>query len=201
MNVLIKICGLKDIGSVAAAVAAGADCIGFVFHAASPRNVTPAVAAKLSAAVPDDVRKVAVTMHPTQALVDTVLAEFAPTTWQTDAEDFSTLVLPETIERWPVFRVGRPLPSPLPPRFLFEGAVSGAGQVANWEQARSLAAQAEVMLGGGLSPDNVAAAIAQVRPWGVDVSSGVESSRGVKDLQMISRFVAAARLAAAGVGS
>jgi len=199
MNVLVKICGITTPEALEAAVAAGADAVGFVFHAASPRNLAPAEAAALAARVPSGVKTVAVTLHPTQPLVDAVLAAFLPDVWQTDAQDLEGIELPPTIERWPVFRDGAPLPDALPPRLLFEGARSGAGAVADWSQAAALAARCELVLGGGLAPGNVAQAIAAVKPFGVDVSSGVEAAPGRKDPARIWNFVSAARKAAAGV--
>jgi phosphoribosylanthranilate isomerase len=98
-----------------------------------------------------------------------------------------------------VFRDGAALPVVLPSRLLFEGARSGAGEVADWSQAAALAGRAELVLGGGLTPGNVAEAIAAVRPFGVDVSSGVESAPGRKDPARILDFISAAREAAAGV--
>jgi phosphoribosylanthranilate isomerase len=95
-----------------------------------------------------------------------------------------------------VLRENAPLPDELPPRLLYEGAVSGAGRTADWSRAEKVARRAELLLAGGLDADNVAAAIRAVRPFGVDVSSGVESSQGVKCPTKIARFVAAARAAA-----
>lgn len=196
MNVLVKICGLTTPQAVDVALAAGADAVGFVFHGSSPRNVQPQRAAVLAARVPKRVRRVAVTLHPTQALVDAVLAAFTPDVWQTDAADFDALDLPARIERWPVLRAGGVLPALMPARFLFEGARSGAGEVADWALAAALAKEGELVLGGGLDSANVGAAIRAVRPWGVDVSSGVESAPGVKDPVRIEAFVKAARAAA-----
>ena len=136
------------------------------------------------------------TLHPTQALVDAVLAAFVPDVWQTDAGDFDTFTLPARIERWPVLRAGGVLPALMPARFLFEGARSGAGEVADWSLAAALAKEGELVLGGGLDAGNVGAAIRAVRPWGVDVSSGVESAPGIKDPVRIEAFVKAARAAA-----
>jgi len=198
MRLTIKICGLSRPEDVAAAVRAGADAVGFVFHAGSPRNVTPAAAGALVRGVPVGVLKVAVTLHPAQSLVDAVLHEFRPDVWQTDAADFASLVLPGDVTPWPVLRAGAAIPEALPRRLLFEGAKSGTGEVADWAQAAALAHRAELILGGGLTPDNVAAAVHAVRPWGVDVSSGVESAPGVKDPHKITRFVLAAREAALG---
>jgi phosphoribosylanthranilate isomerase len=87
----------------------------------------------------------------------------------------------------------------LPPRLLFEGAVSGSGALSDWGAAAALARRAQLVLAGGLRVDNVAAALAAVRPYGVDVSSGVELEPGVKDPQLIGRFVAAVRRAAAAI--
>jgi len=199
MSLLVKICGLTDEAALQAALAAGADAVGFVFHASSPRNLSPAAAAALAAQVPASVRTVAVTLHPSQALVDEVLAAFRPRVWQTDAQDFAGIELPAGVERWPVFRDGALLPAPLPSRLLFEGARSGAGEVADWSQAAALSARCELILGGGLTPGNVAEAIASVKPFGVDVSSGVESVPGRKDPARIREFISAAREAAAGV--
>jgi phosphoribosylanthranilate isomerase len=178
------------------AVAAGADAVGFVFYGPSPRNLVPQRAAVLASRLPKRVRRVAVTLHPSQALVDSVLAAFMPDVWQSDAADFAGLDLPARIERWPVLRAGEPLPAVVPARFLFEGARSGAGERADWSVAAQLARRGELVLGGGLDAGNVGAAIAAVRPWGVDVSSGVESAPGVKDPDRIEAFVRAARAAA-----
>jgi phosphoribosylanthranilate isomerase len=76
---------------------------------------------------------------------------------------------------------------------LFEGAVSGSGRTADWEEARELALGTELILAGGLDAGNVTAAIRAVRPWGVDVSSGVERRRGEKDAGKIKEFVARVR--------
>jgi phosphoribosylanthranilate isomerase len=85
----------------------------------------------------------------------------------------------------------------LPERVLYEGALSGTGRTADWARAYALAKRTEILLAGGLNPDNVADAIRIVRPWGVDVSSGVESTPGTKSSSKITDFVAAARAAAA----
>ncbi len=195
MSLFVKICGITNGADARAAAAAGADAVGFVFHAPSPRNLEPARAAAVARALPAHVLRVAVTLHPLQALVEAVLAAFAPDAWQTDAADFAEIRLPASIARWPVLRSGRPLPEPPPPRLLFEAAHSGAGVQADWNVAAGLARRSELLLGGGLRAGNVARAIATVRPWGVDVSSGVEREPGVKDAAMMREFVAAARAA------
>ena len=233
MSLWVKVCGLRNPADVAAACAAGADAIGFVF-APSVRRVSPAEATVAAAAAPANVQRVAVFLHPTQAELDEVLAGFKPDIVQTDAADFAALQVPAGIAVLPVLRAGgsreqapshngsreqapsykelgassllqSDIPvggSLLPTRCLVEGPRSGTGQVADWTLAAAIAARTQVVLAGGLHADNVAAAVQAVRPWGVDVSSGVESAPGVKDAARIHQFVFAARQAhAAAVAS
>jgi phosphoribosylanthranilate isomerase len=190
----IKICGLTTREAVAAAVAAKVDAVGFVF-APSKRRVTPAQAATLAREVPAHIARVAVMLHPAQELVDEVCSVFAPDIVQTDAEDFAGLRLPEGVARLPVMRDGQAVTQPLPARLLYEGKSSGVGATADWDAARALAPRTQLILAGGLNEHNVAQAIAAVRPFGVDVSSGVESAPGVKDPRRIEAFVHAARAA------
>lgn len=190
----VKICGLTTPEGVAAALDAGADAIGFVF-APSVRRVTPAAAAALAAPARGRVLCVAVTLHPTADEVEGILDVFAPDLLQTDLADAETLSPRARARLLPVLREGGMLPVPPPARVLYEGAVSGAGRTADWTRAHEVARQTEALLAGGLNPDNVAEAIRTVRPWGVDVSSGVESAPGVKSPAKISSFIAAARAA------
>jgi phosphoribosylanthranilate isomerase len=192
----IKICGITTVDAITAAEAANVDAIGFVF-APSPRQVTPRQAAQLAALAPPGILRIAVTQHPLQILVDEICRTLKPDLFQTDAEDLRELKVPAHIKILPVVRFGRKTPHPLPARMLFEGPSSGIGEMADWGRAAELAAQTELILAGGLSPSNVADAIAAVRPYGVDVSSGVEASAGVKDPAKIIDFVNKAREAAA----
>ncbi len=189
----IKICGLTTAEGVAAAVAAGADAIGFVF-APSKRRVTPQRAAELAAAASTHIERCAVMLHPTQAELDAVLSGFHPDVLQTDADDLQALEVPATVRVMPVIRSA--MSPPLPQRVLFEGSVSGIGAVADWNVAATLSRFTQLVLAGGLNAANVATAINAVLPFGVDVSSGVESAPGIKDRRMIHEFIAAARAAA-----
>ncbi len=193
----IKICGMTTSEGVEAALAAGADAIGFVF-AASPRRVTVELACRLAECARGKVRCVAVTRHPGQPLVDEILRGFRPDVLQSDAADLEHLRLPDTLERLPVVRAWR-AGQPLPARLLFEGAASGAGRTCDWDSAAEAARRAQLVLAGGLTAGNVAAAIAAVVPFGVDVSSGVEARPGVKSPEQINRFVTAARAALAAL--
>jgi phosphoribosylanthranilate isomerase len=197
MRIFVKICGLTTAQALRTAIEAGADAVGFVF-AASPRRLTPPAAAALSAEAPPGILRVAVMRHPLAGEWAEVARVVRPDWLQTEAEDFNDLQLPAGVERLPVYRDLPGLDSAAvarEDRALFEAAASGTGQAPDWERARGLARKTRLVLAGGLHPGNVAEAIRRVRPWGVDVSSGVESSRGVKDPALIAAFVAAVRRA------
>jgi phosphoribosylanthranilate isomerase len=198
----IKICGMTTREAIDAALASRVDAIGFVFSP-SPRQLTPESAVRLAEPARGRALCVAVTRHPDQALLDRIVARFAPDIWQSDWEDVAGLRAPQSLAVLPVLRSSagavappdRPRASTLPPRLLFEGPVSGAGEVCDWSSARVLARRTELILAGGLDADSVGAAIAAVEPFGVDVSSGVEAQPGIKSAEKIARFAQAARTA------
>ena len=197
----IKICGMTTPEAVAAALEARVDAIGFVF-ADSPRQLTLEDAVALAAPVRGRLRCVAVARHPSQRYLDDVLAVFNPDVLQTDVDDVRALQLPKQLELLPVFRgweapqsTSRGQPGPLPARLLFEGLRSGSGTPCDWTTARRVARRTQLVLAGGLDATNVAEAINTVRPFGVDVSSGVEERPGVKSPAEVARFAAAARSA------
>ncbi|HLT90596.1 MAG TPA: phosphoribosylanthranilate isomerase [Woeseiaceae bacterium] len=194
MSLLVKICGLRHAAAVHAAVAAGADAVGFVF-APSPRRVTAREATVLAREVPGHVQRVAVMLHPTPEEWREVETIFCPDVLQTDAADFAYLDVPSGVARWPVLREGSPLPEPLPGTFVYEGARSGRGERVDWDGAAALARRGRMILAGGLDCDNVAEAVRRVAPFGVDVSSAVETAPGIKDPALIEAFVSAARAA------
>ena len=192
----IKICGLTGADGVIAAAEAKVDAIGFVF-APSPRQVTPGQAAQLAALAPKGILRIAVAQHPLQMKVDEICRILKPDYFQTDVEDLRELKIPAHVKVLPVVRFGRKTPDPLPARMLFEGPTSGIGELADWGRAAELARQTDVILAGGLSVLNVEQAIEAVRPFGVDVSTGVEEHPGVKSPEKIAEFVSLVRAAAA----
>jgi len=189
----VKICGLSSKEQVDAAVAAGANAIGCVF-AESVRRVEPSQAAAITADVPKTVKRVAVMLHPSNDEWQSVLLGFGPDIIQTDAEDFANLDVPEYVGRWPVYREGGQEP-PMTGTYVYEGAKSGRGETVDWSRAAELARHGYMILAGGLGAANVGEAIATVRPYGVDVSSAVESAPGEKDAALINEFITAARAA------
>ena len=200
MRVRIKICGLRTVEAIEAAVEAGADAVGFVF-ADSPRRVDLASAAHLAAAVPAPLARVAVFRHPAANLVAEVLDTLRPDWVQVDIADtaFFSALPPRCL--LPVCRNEVELAATAEGQsLLFEGPRSGVGEQADWERAARWARSRRLFLAGGLDPENVGRAIAAVRPWGVDVSSGVERERGEKDPARIRAFVRAVRQAERTLG-
>jgi len=196
VTTLVKICGMTDSSAVQAAVAAGADAIGFVFYAKSPRNVSAEEARQLGMDIPSHIRRVAVMLHPDVALWEEVEAVFRPDVLQTDSDDFAYLRVAAGIELWPVIREGSVRDgTTFPETFVYEGQKSGFGETVNWAVAAEIARHGRMILAGGLDSGNVGEAIRQVSPYGVDVSSAVESGRGKKDVAKIAAFIVAARTA------
>ncbi|MFP3880810.1 MAG: phosphoribosylanthranilate isomerase [Actinomycetota bacterium] len=192
MSLFVKICGVTNPGTARAAVAAGADAVGFVF-AESSRRISAPDALAISTELPPEVSSVAVFRRPSRAEVERVLEVFTPDLIQADHEAIAGF---DGFETLPVFREGLGA-VPDAGRFLYEGPVSGVGSTVDFRQAAEVARRGAMVLAGGLHPRNVGEAIDRVRPDGVDVSSGVESSPGVKDPALIESFVAAARAAEA----
>jgi phosphoribosylanthranilate isomerase len=202
----VKICGMRSAADIEVAAAAGADALGFVFYEPSPRHLAIRAARALQEAVPAHVERVAVFLHPSQAEVDAVIDALHPDWVQTDLQDLDGLSLPpgqrvlpvlRKIGSEPVFRVPKNSFEPLigGSRAMLDGGTSGAGVRADWAAARALASRCELVLAGGLDAGNVAEAIRTVRPFGVDVSSGVEHARGMKDPARVRDFINTARSA------
>ncbi len=194
----MKICGVRDADGVVAAVDGGADAVGFVF-APSPRQVSVAEARELAADVPPLVARVAVLWRPLAKEVAEVLEGFQPDVLQCEpdrlghpASGAGTGFLAVLHDGPHVLEEARGLPREA--MVLLEGpGRGGRGTPPDWARAAALARERPLVLAGGLTPENVAEAIRAVRPWGVDVSSGVESSPGKKDPRLIERFLDAVR--------
>lgn len=194
MTRLVKICGMTDERAIDAAVDAGADAVGFVFYEKSSRNVSIERAAELASRLPAGVLRVAVTLRPQEDWWADVIDGLQPDAIQADVDDFAFMRGGEGIAKWPVVREGSD-PHRMPELFVYEGRHSGQGETVDWQIAATYARQGRMILAGGLSTQNVGEAIATVRPFGVDVSSAVESAPGVKDPAKIRAFIEAARAA------
>ena len=194
MSIFVKICGMTDEAGIEAAADAGANAVGFVFYERSPRNLEMDRAAALARRVPEGILKVAVTLRPQKAWWHDVIDALQPDAIQADIDDFVHLQGGAGIAKWPVVREGSD-PRRVPELFVYEGKKSGKGETVDWNVAARFARQGRMILAGGLSADNVGEAIATVGPYGVDVSSAVESQPGVKNPERIRTFIEAARAA------
>jgi phosphoribosylanthranilate isomerase len=202
----VKICGLRTIEHALAAIDAGADMIGLNF-AASRRQVSPEQAALIAEAVraTPHARRVSITGLFVNETPEHMLA--IARMCRLDALQLSGDEHSEIARRLPGIALLKSIRLDGTPaeagwldaadvRLLVDahvpGSYGGAGVLADWRRAAELARRRLIVLAGGLTPENVGAAIRQVHPWGVDVSSGVETN-GVKDVAKIRAFVAAAR--------
>lgn len=219
MSLIIKICGLSTPESLEAALDAGADWIGFVFHPKSPRNIAPEQAARLAPAARDRAKITALVVDPEDSQLSMLRSIVAPDLWQFHGkETFERIREARAILGIPVIKaIGVAETGDLPAipayarvadHLLLDAKApkdaaypGGHGKVFDWNILSALPPAMPFMLSGGLSPENVAEAIRTIRRMGltlsgVDVSSGVESAPGVKDLGKIRAFIAAAREAA-----
>jgi phosphoribosylanthranilate isomerase len=213
----IKICGLSREGDVAAAVAAGADAIGFVFYPKSPRYVTPQRVAELIAALPPFVTAVGLFVNASAQEVAEIVRVAPVGLLQFHGDETAEqCAQAAAAANRPFVRVFRVKPSTTGSELLeydaqcraaaqlftaqFAGllldtyvdAYGGAGKVFDWSLIPEELAHRAV-LSGGLSVQNATGAVAQVRPYAVDVSSGVEAAKGIKDAALIAQFIAAVR--------
>lgn len=178
----IKICGLTSYADAAAALDAGADALGFVL-AGSPRRMTPEQILEIRRRLPF-ILSVGVLVDADPGFAARLLAEGVVDRLQLHGK---ALPLPGAYPS-----VSSAPPDPLP-SLLHVDASRGQGRLGDWELAKRLALRTRVILAGGLTPANVAEAVAGVRPFGVDVSSGVEATPGKKDPRKVREFCDAAR--------
>ena len=206
----VKICGITTLDDALAAVEAGADMLGFNFYPASPRYIEPSVGAEMVAALrargaSTTMVGVFVNMLPGRvaAIMDECGLDLAQLSGDEPPGDLVMLgerafkgIRPKDVAE-AMTLAARYIVRSAPPVLLVDastgvGQFGGTGQVGDWDAAAAVAAAHPILLAGGLRPENVAAAIAAVQPWGVDVASGVESSPGRKDAAKMRAFVRAA---------
>jgi phosphoribosylanthranilate isomerase len=208
----VKICGISEPKTLQVAIESGARYIGFVFYPPSPRHVSFETAWTLARMIPTGVRSVALFVNPDNALLDHVLSGVQLDMIQLHGSE-SPGRIAEIKSRYamPVIKaIGVAEPSDLENLEGFEAAADwllfdtkpprgeipgGTGHSFDWGILAGRSFKKPWMLSGGLQPDNVAKALALLKPDAVDVSSGVESSRGIKDAEKIRAFIQAAKQA------
>jgi phosphoribosylanthranilate isomerase len=206
MRTRVKICGITRPSDARAAAEAGADAIGLVFYPPSPRYLSAERALEIRDALPPFVQTVALFVNPDAAQVAQVIGRVRPGMLQFHGEETAQFCRQFGMPYIKACRVGggvrqgvdlleylRPFSSAA--AWLVDSYVpeyGGVGERFDWSIVpRPL--ERPLVLSGGLAPDNVGEAIRRMRPWGVDVSSGVESAKGVKDRGKIGAFIAEVR--------
>ena len=199
----LKVCGITRLTDARHAVQQGATALGFVFWPASPRHVTPLQAKEIVAEIPSSVMTVGVFVNESIDGIRNAVAVAGLSAVQLHGDEPPAYA--EALP-WPLFRsatvesAADACESWGPDTTLLLDAADsarrgGTGTTVDWERAAVLAARRRVVLAGGLTPANVAEAVERVRPYGVDVSSGVEEAPGVKDFNKVTEFLANARRA------
>ena len=203
MATRVKICGLRNVEDALAAARAGSDAIGLVFYAPSPRNVDLATASAIVTALPPFVAAVGLFVDAPREQVLQTLAQVRLDLLQFHGDETAEYCASFGLPYMKAVRV-RPGLDLLQYAFDFRSAkallldtyveseAGGTGRRFDWTLVPA-DLPLPIVLSGGLDPDNVAEAIRQVSPWAVDVSSGVESARGVKDKDRIARFILGVR--------
>lgn len=199
----VKVCGLRDAVALDAAVAAGADAVGFVFAPASPRTVAPADAAMLVQRLSSQVETVGVFRRQNIDDVVSMARAASVSTVQLHGDeppsDFAVLrshgfrIIRATSARTYLNEADATRAEYQEDLLLIDAPTPGAGQTFDTSALVRTPPERDWILAGGLDPDNVIGLIDAVRPWGVDVSSGVESAPGVKDAELIRTFVSSVR--------
>jgi phosphoribosylanthranilate isomerase len=212
MAVRVKICGLTSEADARAAVEAGADALGFMFYEPSPRHVPLSVAAEIIHGLPPMVAKAGVFVNASARFIHEAVATCGLDTIQLHGEEpaeFCQLFRPR-LKVVKAFRIRDAASLSNLSAYVeacdallldshVDGQKGGTGTAFNWQLAvEAKAAGLPIILAGGLTPDNAAEAVRRVRPFGVDVSSGVESSPGRKDASKMGAFIRAVRSGADG---
>jgi phosphoribosylanthranilate isomerase len=199
MNTRIKICGITNLADAQAAIEAGADALGFIFYEKSPRRMTLPAVTKISKQLPPFVLRVGVFVNATEELVTRAIGECGLSLLQFHGDETPEFCMRFGLMSIKAFRIRdaeslKELPKYPTEAWLLDAYsaenLGGTGEKFNWD----LAVEAQkfgkpIFLAGGLTPENVAAAVRKVQPFGVDVSSGVESSPGKKDHAKVRAFI------------
>jgi phosphoribosylanthranilate isomerase len=207
METRVKICGVTNVADALAAAGAGADMIGLMFYERSPRHITLAQAVEISRMLPSLVVRVGVFVNPDEALVTRAIGECGLGLLQFHGDEPSDFCTQFGVMSMKALRVRdaeslAQLEHYHTDAFLLDacspGGLGGTGETFNWNLAVAARKFGKpIFLAGGLTPENVAAAVRQVQPFAVDVSSGVESAPGKKDAAKVRAFIIAAKSAVA----
>jgi phosphoribosylanthranilate isomerase len=205
METKVKICGITNLADAQAAVEAGADAIGFIFHEKSPRFISLKAAVEISKQLPPFVMRVGVFVNAQEDFALRAIGEAGLTMLQFHGDEPPEFCMQFGLMSMKAFRIRdaeslKKIPDYPTDAYLLDAfsstTLGGTGEKFDWD----LAIEAQkfgkpVFLAGGLTPENVVEAVKKVRPFGVDVSSGVESAPGKKDHAKVKAFIVAAKSA------
>lgn len=200
----VKICGITNLDDALAAVDYGADALGFVFYQKSPRYITPVKAKEITAQLPPFVTTVGVFVNEEPAKIREIMESVHIRALQLHGDES-----PDACSMWtPVIKAFRVRDfTDLKPLELYKGisaylidtyapsAYGGTGQIFNWDIALEAKKIGRIILAGGLTPENIEKAVRWVKPYAVDVSSGVEVKKGKKDMKKVKEFIERAKAA------
>ncbi|MEJ2696468.1 MAG: phosphoribosylanthranilate isomerase [Candidatus Sulfobium sp.] len=203
--VKVKICGITNLEDAGAAVGYGADALGFVFYRNSPRFISPEKASSIIRSLPSFVVSVGVFVNETPENIQSILSSTGLDVIQLHGEEtpdmcaFSRRVVKairvKSLESLSPLEGFRNLVSAFLLDTYTPDSLGGTGRIFNWDIAVEAKQFGRVILAGGLTPENVAAAVGRVRPYAVDVSSGIEHRKGKKDHEKMKRFIENAKTA------
>jgi phosphoribosylanthranilate isomerase len=203
--ILVKICGITNFADAKAATDAGANALGFNFYEKSLRRISTADAAQIRSKLPKGIQAVGVFVNAKPADINSLRAFVRFDSAQLHGDETPDIVsrVAASLPVIKALRVGPNFPDSVFDQysdvfaFLLDaaraGQYGGTGQTTDWEFARRAAASRRIILSGGLTPENVAEAVRVVRPYAVDVASGVESRPGRKDQAKVQQFIEAVR--------
>jgi phosphoribosylanthranilate isomerase len=203
MSTRVKICGITNLADALAAIEAGADALGLNFYEKSPRHISLNIAAEIASHLPPFVMRVGLFVNAPEELVSRAIGECGLSLLQFHGDEPPEFCTQFGLMSMKAFRIRdveslKEIPNYQTDAYLLDAyspeARGGTGEKFNWD----LAIEAQkfgkpIFLAGGLTPENVADAVRKVRPFGVDVASGVESSPGQKDHAKIRAFILAVR--------
>lgn len=201
-NIRVKICGITNVEDALQAVAAGADALGFVFYAKSPRYVAPHEVQKIIAELPPLVTTVGLFVNEPIPRIRRTMAAARLDVVQLHGDESPEACLIEPLRVIKALRVRDAVSLAGAEKYQVsallldawsDAAYGGTGEQFDWRLARRLTGKRPLILAGGLTPQNIIDAVRQVRPYAVDVSSGVESAPGKKDHQKVVEFICRVR--------
>jgi phosphoribosylanthranilate isomerase len=201
-DLFVKICGITNLDDALLSVEAGADAVGFIFYDQSPRAVKPLVVRRIVEYLPGHVTKVGVFVHAAPKDVAAICREVRLSAAQLYGKQSQTELRELETGVIKAFQVGKGFDVRILSRYrvdaflldtLVKGKSGGTGKTFDWNIARRATKYGKVILSGGLNPDNVSEAVRFVRPYGVDVCSGVEARPGKKDSKKVREFIQRAK--------